>query len=80
MNTKTIKISEDNYRWLLEIAAELQKARGKVTTFDDVLCAVKQKRSTTQSLLKFAGRWKISDKKVKELEEDNRKLWRTWKI
>jgi hypothetical protein len=38
---RTIKISEENYKWLLNIAADLQKKRGEPTSFDDALTEIK---------------------------------------
>lgn len=37
MATKTIKISEENYRQLTSIAGELQQAEGRSVSMDDAL-------------------------------------------
>lgn len=36
MESKTIKISKENYLWLLKLAAEIQKKEGRRVTFNDV--------------------------------------------
>ncbi len=43
MNERTIKISEENYRWLLGIAAELQKKKEVRVSFDNAIDSFKEK-------------------------------------
>ena len=67
MDSKTIKINEENYKMLLNIAAELQKQRGEKTSFDDALSAMKVEGAGKKNkrVSDFAGKWsKISDKEA----------------
>ena len=42
MKSKTIKIKEDNYKWLLKIAADIQKKVGRPVSFDEALTEIKK--------------------------------------
>ena len=46
MGSKTIKIKEENYRWLLKIASDIQKKMGKPVSFDEALTEIKNKKDT----------------------------------
>ena len=80
MESKTIKVSGETYRWIARVAAELQKERGEPASFDEALRALKRKRSSRDGLLAIAGRWKMSDKEAERFEKESRALWKTWKI
>ena len=80
MESRTIKVSADTYRWLACLAAELQKERGEPASFEKALQALKRKRSSRNGLLAVAGRWKMSDKEAERFEKESRALWKTWKI
>ena len=43
MVSKTIKIKEGNYKWLLKIASDIQKKLGKPVSFDEALTEIKNK-------------------------------------
>ena len=43
MGSKAIKIKEENYKWLLKIAADIQKKLGKPGSFDEALTEIKKK-------------------------------------
>jgi len=43
MGSKTIKIKEENYKWLLKIASDIQKKLGKLVSFDEALTEIKNK-------------------------------------
>jgi predicted CopG family antitoxin len=43
MASKTIKIKEENYKWLLKIASDIQKKLGRPASFDEALTEVKKK-------------------------------------
>ena len=44
MVSKTIKISEENCKWLLALATELQKQRARKISFDETLEELKEKK------------------------------------
>jgi len=82
MEYKTIKISKENYLWLLKIAADIQKDSEKMVTFDSALSKLKKKALVCKegSILDLAGRWKMSHKESKKFLKDSRKGWKKWKI
>ena len=43
MESKVIKIKEENYKWLLKVASDLQKKVGKPVSFDEALTEVRKK-------------------------------------
>ena len=59
MASRTIKISEENYRRLLNIAAELQKQREERISFDDALGVMEAIKidKKKKKLSDLAGRW-----------------------
>ncbi|MEK6825309.1 MAG: hypothetical protein AABY00_00830 [Nanoarchaeota archaeon] len=79
METKTIKISKENYMWLTRLAAALQKEEGTPISFDKAVTEIKTKISARDALLAMAGIWKMSDEEAEKFEKENHKLWKTWK-
>lgn len=81
MTTKTIKVSEENYLWLLRIAAELQKRSERPVSFDETIYSlrsgIKVKRNKLSNL---AGSWKMSDKEADILKKNLKKGWGKWAI
>ena len=43
MVSKVIKVKEDNYKWLLEIASDIQKKLGRPVSFDEALTEIRNK-------------------------------------
>lgn len=43
MASKVIKIKEENYKWLLKIASDIQKKLGRPVSFDEALTEMKNK-------------------------------------
>lgn len=66
---KAIKISEENYKWLVSYAGKLQEKTGEPVSIDRALSHLRP-----QKLSQYAGMWKeYNDKKLKEM------LKRGWK-
>ncbi|HKZ34178.1 MAG TPA: hypothetical protein VJ142_03015 [Candidatus Nanoarchaeia archaeon] len=42
MGSKAIKVKEENYKWLLKIASDIQKKLGKPVSFDEALSEIKK--------------------------------------
>jgi hypothetical protein len=82
MASKTIKISEKHYKWLLGIAAKLQIEKGKRVTIDDtfeLLEVKKGEKGSKENILELAGAWSdMTDKEEKEILEDTKKSWKRW--
>lgn len=74
MDTKTIKISSDNYKWLMKVAGELQQETGKNTSIDAAIRKLRQKRISD-----LGGTWKMTDKELREFKKTLKERW-TWKI
>jgi len=67
MTSRTIKISEGNYKRLLNIATELQKQREEKVTFDDALHVMEAENIGKKrgKLSDLAGAWSnMSDKEA----------------
>jgi len=79
MESKAIKISKENYLWLLRLAGELQTNHERPVSFDDAINELKSKKMKKTSILEFAGRWKMSDKEADKLKKDLKKGWGKWK-
>ncbi|MEK6896135.1 MAG: hypothetical protein AABX12_01615 [Nanoarchaeota archaeon] len=62
---KTIKISEENYKHLLDIATALQERLGRRVSFDEALHDKLNKKRG--DIMKLAGSWKMSDKEAEKL-------------
>ena len=43
MASRPIKISDENYKWLLEVAADMQKKLGKLVSFNEALNEIRKK-------------------------------------
>jgi len=82
MESKSIKISKENYLWLLRLSAELQKDNEKPVSFDDTINELKGKRMKNEkSIMEFAGIWEdMTDKEADKLKKDLKKGWGKWKI
>lgn len=79
MTSKTIKISDENYRWLLHVVSELQKRKGKLVSFDEALDNLK-KGVVKGKLSDLAGSWDMDDKEADNLKKWLKKGWGKWKI
>ncbi len=74
MATKAIKISEENYEWLAELAGEIQIETGEPISLDKALSYVRRQRG----LSNLAGKSKMTNKEVKKLFKDLDKGWKKW--
>ena len=73
---KVVKISEDNYKWLLRESAQLQSQYGSKTSINDALNAIRSKKHA--SLLSLAGTLELSDKQAKDMQSSIVKKWSKW--
>lgn len=80
MTAKTIKISDGNYIWLLQLAAELQKNKKMLVSFDNVISTLKEGEMKSEKISDLAGSWDITEKEAKKIKKDFRKGWNKWKI
>lgn len=74
MSTKSIKLSEETYRRLVELAGKLQADLKRPVSIEEAIKYLMKRRISD-----LAGSWEISDEEVKEIRESLRKGWRAWK-
>lgn len=82
MENRTIKISEENYKYLLKIASDLQKKQGRIATFDIAINSLKKcNMKKKKDIMKFAGMWEdMTDEEADVFLKDIEKGWGKWKI
>ena len=80
MASKTIKISGENYFWLLKLAGELQKQRRKPVSFDEAIYVLRSNNLKKKKLSSLAGSWKMSDKEAEDFKKNLRKGRSKWEI
>ncbi len=76
MSTKAVKLSEENYMWLCEVAGAAQAEEKRMVSIDDAVTAVRKRLGGKLSDL--AGSWKMSDKEADELMRGLRRGWKKW--
>ncbi len=75
MSTKTIKISEENYSWLVQLSGELQREFGEHISIDRALKTLHKGK-----LSELAGSWRMTDKEVEHFSKSLKEGWKKWKI
>jgi predicted CopG family antitoxin len=80
MESKVIKISNENYLWLLSLASELQKRKGRIISFDETINTLKNNKMENRKLSDLAGKWKMTEKEAKEFKENTKRGWKKWEI
>ncbi|MEK6811396.1 MAG: antitoxin VapB family protein [Nanoarchaeota archaeon] len=68
MASKTIKISEENYKMLLGIMADLQQKNGERASFDDAIDNLtSEEKRNGWTVMESAGAWNdMTDEEAKE--------------
>ncbi len=74
MSTKSIKLSEETYRELVELAGKLQAEFKKPVSIEEAI-----KYLLRRKISDLAGSWDVSDEEVRKIKESLSKGWRTWK-
>jgi predicted CopG family antitoxin len=74
MTTKSIKLSEETYRKLVELAGKLQTELKKPVSIEEAIKYLMKKRISD-----LAGSWEISEEEVMEIKESLRERWRAWR-
>jgi hypothetical protein len=75
----TVKVSDQTYKKLNELAGELRARLGRPVSVDEALdFALKQKRRPKPS--DYAGAWSMSDEEEKRIfGDDLQRMWKRWK-
>jgi len=77
--SKSLRVDDETYRRLCEIAGKLQAKLKRPVSVDEAIRSViqmpqgKQKRITD-----LAGTWKLTDEELSEIMEGLQKGWRRW--
>jgi len=74
MTTKSIRLSEETYRKLVEIAGRLQAELKKPLSIEDAI-----KYLIKRKISDLSGSWEISDEELLEIKESLKKGWKAWK-
>lgn len=72
MATKTVKISEENYRQLIRIAGELQRIEGRSISMDEALRSVLVPKKTMTDLANIEGAKELADA-IEKVYKERRK-------
>ncbi len=72
---KTIKISEENYEWLVKFSGEMQSELGRSISIDKAIKMLQKNRLST-----LAGSWKMDVSEVEKMKRGLNKGWKKWKI
>jgi len=77
--SKSLRVDDETYRRLCEIAGKLQARLKRPVSVDEAIRSLiqmpqgKQKRITD-----LAGTWKLTDEELNEIMESLHKGWRRW--
>lgn len=78
VKAKTVKISEQTYTKLCEIAGKLQMKLKRPVSLDEAMEHLLKKRKKRVS--DFAGTWKMSDEEEAEILKNLQESWTRWKL
>ena len=73
--SKTIKVSDETYSLLVELAGKLQIALKKPVSIDEALSQLLSK----EDIMNLAGSWDLSDEKAELLKKEIEALWSSWR-
>ncbi len=76
MATKAVKLSEENYEWLCEVAGTSQAEEKRMVSIDEAVSKIRRRLSGKLSDL--GGIWKMSDKEAEGLMRELRRDWKRW--
>jgi len=80
MESKVLKVSKENYIWLLELASDIQKEKGRPVSFDEALSELKNRKMKKNNLLSLAGSWEMEDNEWDSIHKNLKREWKKWKI
>ena len=75
MTLKSIKISAENYDWLVRLSGDMQKKLGKPVSIDYTINSLRKKRKISE----YAGAWDMNDKEWEEINNSLSEKWKKWK-
>ncbi|KKK45070.1 hypothetical protein LCGC14_1488540 [marine sediment metagenome] len=73
MTTKSIKISQNTYEKLVELAGHLQSKQKRKISIEETIKYLLRKRISN-----FSESWEMSDEEYEELKKKIGEVWKTW--
>jgi len=79
---KTIKISEETYVKLSEVAGELQMRLKRPVSLDEAMRYLLSLKSRAKGvrITDLAGSWEMSDEEWAEIKASLAEVWKKWKL
>ncbi len=74
MVAKSIKLSEETYRKLVELAGKLQAERGEPVSIEEAIRYLMRREISD-----LAGSWDVTDEEVEEIKRSLEKGWTAWR-
>ncbi|RLI77800.1 hypothetical protein DRP07_11805 [Archaeoglobales archaeon] len=74
MPTKSIKLTEETYKKLVEIAGKLQSELKKPVSIEDAIKYLLKRRISD-----LAGSWDVSDEEIHAIKKSLDEGWKTWR-
>jgi predicted transcriptional regulator len=77
--SKSLRVDDESYRRLCEIAGRLQEKLKRPVSIDEAIRSVIQMPQGKQKkITDLAGTWKLNDEELREIMEGLQKGWRRW--
>lgn len=77
---KTVKISEETYAKLSEIAGELQMRLRRPVSLDEAMKYLISLKGKGVRITDLAGSWDISEEELMEIKASLTEAWRKWRL
>jgi len=77
MGTKSIRVSEETYEGLFEVAGKLQAELKRPVSVDEAIRILIDEFKPNQ-ISDLAGRWDASDEEIKKIKESLADGWKRW--
>jgi len=80
VKAKTVKISEETYAKLSEIAGELQTRLRRPVSLDEAMRYLISLKGKGVRITDLAGSWDISEEELMEIKASLTEAWRKWRL
>lgn len=77
---KTVKISEETYAKLSEIAGELQMRLRRPVSLDEAMKYLISLKGKGVRITDLAGSWDVSEEELMEIKASLTEAWRKWRL
>ena len=77
--SKSLRVDDETYRRLCEIAGRLQaKLKRPVSVDEAIRSVIQMPQGKQKKITDLAGTWKLTDEELREIMESLHKGWRRW--